>query len=280
MNQLGIFAKTFDGSSPAEVLQAVKAAGYGCAQFNLVCVGLDPVPVEVPPEVCSSIADAAREAGVALVALSGTVNMIHPDQAVRAEGRRRLSGVIAAAAACRIPMVTLCTGTRDPDDPWRAHPDNAGPEAWRDLLTEMEFAMAVADRHNIVLGIEPEAGNVVADALAARRLIDELASTRIRVVLDPANLVDGVPPHHAISTVAAAIELLADRISLAHAKDRDADGAPVAPGHGIVDFPSFFRQLAAVSFTGPVVAHGFAAADALTVRTFLENAMGQAGSGS
>lgn len=276
MTRLGIFAKTFSGSDPAHILQAVKAAGYGCAQFNLACVGLDPVPAEVEPAVRTAISAAVRDTGIALVALSGTVNMIHPDAAIRAEGRRRLSTVIALAADCGIPMVTLCTGTRDPHDPWRAHPDNAGAAAWRDLLAEMAAAVAVADRHGILLGIEPEAGNVVSDAVAARRLIDEIAAPRVRVVIDPANLVDGVPVERAASTVAAAVDLLADRISLAHAKDRDAAGAPVAPGRGVVDFPAFFGRLASASFTGPVVAHGFAATDALPVRMFLEGAMRRA----
>lgn len=277
MNQVGIFAKTFPGTHPAEVLRAVKAAGFACAQFNLACVGLDPVPLEVAPDIRSAIVAAARETGVSLVALSGTVNMIHPDAAVRSEGRRRLATVIAAAADCGIPMVTLCTGTRDPHDPWRAHPDNDGVEAWRDLLAEMAGAVDAADHHDVLLGIEPETGNIVSGADRARRLIDELGSPRIRVVVDPANLVDGVPLGQAMSTVAAAIELLADRIGLAHAKDRDAHGVPVAPGRGIVDFTAFFRRLAAIGFAGPVVAHGFSAAEAPAVRQFLDAAMRQAG---
>lgn len=277
MNRVGIFAKTFPGTRPAEVLRAVRAAGFSCAQFNLACAGLDPVPVEVAPEVRSAIMAAARETGVGLVALSGTVNMIHPDAALRGEGRRRLATVIAAAADCGIPMVTLCTGTRDPQDPWRAHPDNAGVEAWRDLLAEMTAAVDAADRYDVLLGIEPEKGNVVSGADRARRLIDELGSPRIRIVLDPANLVDGVPLGQAASTVASAIDLLADRIGLAHAKDRHGDGAPAAPGRGIVDFPAFFRRLANISFAGPVVAHGFSAAEAPAVRMVLDAAMRQAG---
>lgn len=278
MNRVGIFAKTFPGTAPAEVLAAVRAAGFDCAQFNLACAGLDPVPAAVPQDVRTMIAAASRETGVSLAALSGTVNMIHPDPAFRSEGRRRLAGVIATAAACGIPLVTVCTGTRDPHDPWRAHPDNAGPGAWRDLLAEMGAALKAAERDGVLLGVEPEAGNVVSDARAARRLIDDLASPRVRIVIDPANLIDGVPPEQASATVAAAVDLLAERIALAHAKDRDAAGRPVAPGRGIVDFPAFFRRLAEAGFGGPVVAHGFSAAEAPAVRAFLDAAMRQAGS--
>lgn len=277
MNRVGLFAKTFPGTVPADVLGAVKAAGFDCAQFNLACAGLDPVPAEVPRSVRTAIAAASRETGVTLAALSGTVNMIHPDPAIRSDGRRRLAAVIAAASGCGIPLVTLCTGTRDPHDPWRAHPDNAGPEAWRDLLAGMGAAVEAAERHDVLLGVEPEAGNVVSDARAARRLVGDLASPRVRVVIDPANLVDGVPPEQGTATVAAAIDLLAERIGLAHAKDRDAAGLPVAPGRGIVDFRAFFRRLAEAGYGGPIVAHGFPAAEAPAVRAFLDAAMRQAG---
>jgi sugar phosphate isomerase/epimerase len=68
---------------------------------------------------------------------------------------------------------------------------------------------------------------------------------------------------------AEAADLLGDRIGMAHAKDRDAAGAVVPAGSGIVDFDAFFGELARVGFAGPVVTHGLAAADAAAVARFL-----------
>ena len=61
---------------------------------------------------------------------------------------------------------------------------------------------------------------------------------------------------------AEAADLLAGRIAMAHAKDRDAAGAVVPAGSGIVDFDTFFAKLARTGFAGPVVTHGLAASDA------------------
>src|SRR6476659_111914 len=130
--RLGIFAKTFDGSDPAVVLRAVRGAGYECAQFNLACAGLASMPDDVAPAKLTEIREASSASGVDLVALSGTYNMIHPDPAKRAAGLRQLGVVIEAAHALGIPMVTLCTGTRDPDDQWRHHPGNDAADAWTD----------------------------------------------------------------------------------------------------------------------------------------------------
>ena len=52
-------------------------------------------------------------------------------------------------------LITLCTGTRDPNDMWRAHPDNDSESAWRDLTVAMQRAIEIAGRYDVFLGIEP-----------------------------------------------------------------------------------------------------------------------------
>jgi sugar phosphate isomerase/epimerase len=267
--RLGIFAKTFDGAEPAKVLRAVRAAGFDCAQFNLACAGLASMPDEVPPAALAGIREASSETGVELVALSGTYNMIHPDPARRAAGLRQLGVVIEAASALAIPMVTLCTGTRDPDDQWRHHPGNSAPDAWMDLLREMEQATMLAEAAGVDLGVEPELANVVSSATLARRLIGEIASARIRIVLDPANLFEQGDRNLARRLAADAIDRLSDRIAMAHAKDRQLDGSVATAGKGVVDFPDFVARLRQAGFAGPLVTHGLSPTKAPEVAAFL-----------
>lgn len=269
--RLGIFAKTFPGDDPATVLGAARAAGYACVQYNMACSGLAPMPDALPPETAAAVSSAARAAGVGIAAVSGTYNMIHPDPAVRATGLRRLSLLIDRAAAMGTGMVTLCTGTRDPDDQWRHHPDNATPEAWGDLLEEMAKACTLAEARGIRLGIEPELANVVSDAAAARRLIDRLQSPALAVVLDPANLSERAEAAERDRIIGGAIDLLADRIAMAHAKDRHPDGSFATAGTGVIDFAQFIRRLRAAGFDGDLVTHGLAAPEAAQVARHLRD---------
>jgi sugar phosphate isomerase/epimerase len=131
----------------------------------------------------------------------------------------------------------------------------------------MARACAVAEPLGLRLGIEPELGNVVIDAAAARRLIDDLGSPAPAIVLDPANLFEVAPDRAEI--IARAVDLLADRIVMAHAKDRDAQGNFVAAGTGVIDFPAFTTRLRAAGFDGDLVTHGLTAAEAPTVARFL-----------
>ena len=251
------------------VLAQVRAAGYACTQFNMACVGIASMPDAIGPEVLAAIGDAAHRTGIELSALSATYNMIHPDPSVRTAGMRRLETMIEAARAVAIPLVTLCTGTRDPLDQWRHHPDNGDPSAWADLRVEMEKALRLAEAAGVDLGVEPEQANVVTSAADAHRLIVEMGSARLRTVLDPANLFERASPEEARRIVAGAVDVLGGSIAMAHAKDRDADGRFVTVGRGIVDFPDLLRRLATVGFSGPVVTHGLAAHEAPAVAAFL-----------
>jgi sugar phosphate isomerase/epimerase len=271
--RLGIFAKTFPGSDPAAVLAAASAAGYGAVQYNMACSGLAAMPDRLSAAEIAAVATASADTGVAIAAVSGTYNMIHPDPAVRAAGLQRLAILMAAASGMGTRMVTLCTGTRDPADQWKHHKDNTTAEAWRDLLTEMGKACRLAEPLGIRLGIEPELANVVNSAASARRLIDDLKSPALAIVLDPANLFEVTPLTAQRSLLSQAVDLLADRIVMAHAKDRDATGGFATAGQGVVDFPHFLGRLKAAGFDGDLVTHGLQASEAPAVAAFLSRTL-------
>lgn len=267
--RLGIFAKTFAGTDPLTVLRAARDAGFEAVQYNMACSGLAAMPDRITPEVIDAIRQASADTGVAIAAVSGTYNMIHPDPSVRDAGMRRLGLLIENAAVLGTGMVTLCTGTCDPDDQWRGHPDNSSAAAWGVLCAEMGKAADLAEAHGVRLGIEPELTNVVSDAARARTLIDTLQSPSLAIVLDPANLFEVETLAQQRRIISHAIAVLADRIVMAHAKDRDAQGGFMTAGQGVVDFGHFLGSLRMAGFDGDLVTHGLAAPEAAGVARFL-----------
>ncbi len=265
--ELGIFAKTYRRPDVRATLDAVRALGLGCVQFNLECAGLLSMPEVVPSTALVAVSAAADETGVRLAALSGTFNMAHPDPNIRRRGTQRLGVVIEAAVRLGVPFVTLCTGTRDREDIWRSHPENRSEEAWADLLETMERALLVAADAGVVLAIEPEHANVIIDAARARALLDTLqAGDRLKVILDPANLLEADRSQHDV--LQEAFDLLAADLAIAHAKDRRPDGKTCALGRGVVDFSAYFGFLHAADFRGPVIMHGFSETEASESATF------------
>jgi len=258
--RLGIFAKTFVRPDLAATLDAVAACGLDCVQFNFACAGLPSLPDKIQPMTLGLIVNELQRRSFSVAAVSGTFNMIDPDPSKRREGLRRLADMAPHCAVLAAPIITLCTGTRDPQDMWRAHPQNNSPEAWHDLLVSMEEALKIAERNNVCLGIEPETGNVVNSAKKARRLLDELRSPLLKIVMDAANLFrpgDGARMEEILDE---AFDLLGPDIALAHAKDfRDgAEIAPMAAGRGILDWALLMRLFRTAGYGGPLILHGLA----------------------
>ena len=271
--QLGIFAKTFAAQGAIPVLNAVRTAGFETAQFNMACLGLPSMPDDISPDTAKQVAAASLSSGVSIAAISGTYNMAHPDPIVRVVGLRRLAVMIENAKHMGTGLVTLCTGSRDVDDQWRWHKDNASLEAWRDMCVEISKALELAEAHGVDLGIEPELANIVSSAEHAKRLIDEMKSPRLRVVLDPANLFEIETKRNCLKIISNAVELLGGHIAMAHAKDRNPLGDFVAAGTGVVDFAHFIKCLRDVGFDGPLVTHGLSEAEAPSVAAFLKSTL-------
>jgi sugar phosphate isomerase/epimerase len=272
--RLGIFARTFPGATLEATLDAVVAHGLDTVQFNPALLGGPSLPERLAPADVRRVAEAHAARGVSMAAVSGTYNMAHPDPARRQDGARRLHALIAAAPALGTRAVTLCTGTRDPDDMWRHHPGNASAEAWSDMLEAVAAAVAAAEAAGVSVLVEPEPGNVVRDAPAARALLDRIGSPALRIVIDAANL---LPPERLPEQRRAleeAFALLGPDIALAHAKDVLADGEVVAAGRGCVDYRAYLDLLRAAGFTGPLILHGLEEDEVAAAVAFLRRVAG------
>lgn len=268
---LGIFAKTFVRPTVAEVFRAVARHHLRTAQFNFTCAGLPSLPEEIDPALADRIRKSAAEQRVAIAAVSGTFNMIHPDAKQRRDGLRKLGIIAGACEHLGTGMITLCTGTRDSEDMWRHHPQNDSPEAWRDLVATMTKALTIADKHDLVLGVEPETGNVVSSALHARRLLDEFKSPRLKIVLDPANLFHPADLPRMSDIMDEAFDLLGADLAMAHAKELGAEGqmGSVPLGKGVLDWERYLELLRAAKFDGPLIMHGFEERDVTESLKFL-----------
>lgn len=268
--RLGIFSKSIPGTDPSYVFSQCRAAGYSLVQFNWASTGLDPLPVEITDSTIQSVRTALMQSGVEVVAVSGTYNMIHPVEKFRNRGASGLREVIRTAALIGADCVTLCTGTRNPNDLWKADPQNLSSAAWIDLCKVLEPALVAAERARINLGIEPEPGNVVNSAKRALALIREMRSTCLKIVFDPANLVVGSEPKKWDDVIDDGLDILADQIVIAHAKDIHESGTITAAGKGIIDFWYFIAGLKKRGIRVPLITHGLTAEEAPAAFGFLK----------
>ncbi len=276
--RIGIFARTFQRPSIEEVLDAIVAQGISDIQFNMISAGLPSMPEAVDAATVARIREATIERDLTIASLSGTFNMIHPDPAVREAGLRSLRVLAGIARPMGTSVLTLCTGTRDPENKWRNHPDNATPEAWADLLATMQQAVEIATEHDVVLGVEPEVSNVVSSPPKARTLLDTLASSHLKIIMDGANVFPSGTLDRQHEILDRAFELLGDDIVLAHAKDisRDGEAGHEAAGTGLLDYDYYLKLLKQSPYDGPLVLHSLSEAQVPDCVAFLREKMGSA----
>ncbi len=257
---VGLMEGTIRRETLAETLDAITAHGIHDLQYHL------PARSSV-----AEIREVLDTRGMRVAALSGTYNMIDPDVSKRDAGLQMLRAVAANCAALGTSVITLCTGSRDPESMWRAHPDNNTSAAWDDLVESMGQALAVAAEYQVTLALEPEVANVVDSAQKARRLLDEMQSPYLKVCMDGANIFHAGELPKMADILDEAFALLGDDIALAHAKDLDRDGQAghLAAGTGLLDYDRYLRLLKASGYDGAVVLHGLSEAQVPTCAAFL-----------
>ena len=256
--EIGIFEKVFHRPSLDATLDAVREHGLTAVQFDLASTGLESMPDHLDPEDATRIRAAFAARRLTLAAVGGTFNIIHPSEPVRRDGMRRLRVLAGACPALGTAVITLSTGTRNPSNMWHSHPDNATPAAWADMVRAMAEIARIGEEAGISMAFEPEVNNVVDSAQKARRLLDELRSPHVKVVIDGANIFHAGELPRMAELLDEAFALLGDAIVLAHAKDLDHDGdAGNRPaGHGLLDYDRYVRLLDRSGYSGPLILHG------------------------
>lgn len=261
--QIGTMSGTFARDTLEEVLDAVANHGMNCVQFNLSSAGVTKIPTHIDEDLCDKIREEMSVRNITMTALGGTYNMIHPDVQRRADGVRNLRVLAAACERLGTSVITLCTGSRDPDNMWRRHPDNDTPEAWDDLVVSMRQAIEVAEEYQVTLAFEPEVANVVDSAIKARRIIDQIGSPYLKIVMDGANIFHTGELPRMREILDEAFALLGEHIAFAHAKDLDRDGEAghLAAGKGLLDYDQYLSLLNNVDPDVPIILHGLSEAE-------------------
>ena len=258
--KLGMYTEEIVRPTVEELFQAVRGYGFGEVQFDFVSACGVQIPERIDDALVQRIHDAADHNGVVIRAVNGTFNMIHPDKAVRKEGLRRFEQIAQACEPLGCNLITLCTGSRDPDNMWAFHPDSTTEEAFSDLLDTTEALLKIAGRYNLFLGVETEPGTSTNSPRTSRRLLDHFGSPRLKIIMDCANLFGPGRAYrqYVRETIKEAFDYLEKDIILAHGKDiKEGPGVScTAPGRGIVDYDYFLERLRACGYEGPMILHG------------------------
>ena len=254
--QVGIMSGHIARPTLEETLDAILGHDIRHLQFNLESLNVQGSLSDKLAKAPAVRAETEKR-GMVIAALAGTVNMVHPDEEKRQEAIEYLKSLIPACAPMGTSVIATCTGSRDSESMWRWDPDNETEEAWQVLHNTLGQVLPVAEAVGVTIAFEPEVNNVANTAKKSRRLIDEMGSANLKVVIDAANLFGEGELPRMTEILDEAFELLGDHIAIAHGKDldRDGDAGHLAAGTGKLDYAHYVSLLCGLPFDVPVILH-------------------------
>ena len=270
--QIGVFSRTYELSDLEETYRRMRGHGLSHTQFNLSNAGLPTLPPHVTDEDLARIQALTAAYGITLDALTGTFNMIDPDEAAREQGCRQFAEQCRIARELGIPIVSLCTGSKNPESKWKWHDDNWKDASWADLMRSTERVLKCAEDNHIILGVETEASNIINTAQRARKYLDTVGSPSLKIIMDGANLFRPEQVSDMQNVLTEAFALLGKDIVLAHAKDIAVDEsiAFTAVGQGCLDYSTYLRLLKQTKYDGPLIMHSLSEQQIPDSKRYLE----------
>ena len=149
----------------------------------------------------------------------------------------------AAALDARCVGVSVIAGGPGDGDLW-------SEDLWKRLVSGTAEAAAEAERIGVDMAFHPGNRGPLDAPEQLRRILDEVASPRLKVILDPVNMTDHRNYHDNTGFLNRCFDLLGDDIIAAHAKDVHFDYRhlitkldEVPLGMGGMDYETYLRGL-------------------------------------
>ena len=272
--KLGIFAKTFRGDSPLEVLRAARAAGYVAVQYNMSCSGLGALPAEIRrrgrrqgPVCCGpgrrgdrgGLGDLQHDPPRPGRAASGAGTASWPSPAPPGSWEQGSSPSAPGAGTPRTRGGATPT-TRAPRRSGTSSRNASSWSPWPKPAISSSGSSRSSPTWSIRLGGRASSWTWWAahgsGSCSIRRI-----SSRWRVRTSGGRSSKGPSIYSAIASRSPT------------PRTGGTDGSFVAAGKGVIDFVHYVKCLRRAGFDGTLVAHGLSADEATGVASYLRDAL-------
>ncbi len=232
------------------MVRRIREAGYTSATTVSTRDRRNPL-LEAPDSEIAALKAALKKYDVQIFDVMTWCNPLHPDREIRAKFRRYLIESLETGERIGAPMATSITGSCNPDYYNGIHPGNWTKEHWNDTVRYYRELLRDTAGMKIALGMEATVQTNLDGPEAHVRLKDDLnGDPRLKVCLDPANMVALDNYYHTTELLAECFDRLGEDILGCHAKDplilpdkMLCYVTEVAPGKGIMDYESYLVHL-------------------------------------
>ncbi len=179
---------------------------------------------------------------VDIAVLGCYLNLANPNPEKLAQITHRYMANIRFASWLGCGVVGTETGA--PNKTYTHVPECHGEEALQTFITNLRPVVKYAEQMGVVMAIEPVWKHIVCNPKRARRVLDEINSPNLQIILDPVNLLDICNYKDQVAIVDEAIDILGPDVAMVHLKDfvvEDDKLVSVGAGLGQMDYTSVIK---------------------------------------
>ncbi len=227
-----------------ERIEDVQQLGFKCGHLALAKV-IDEFPTTdeaLTPGLAMYIKNVFARNNVDIAVLGCYLNLANPNPEKLAQITHRYMAHIRFASWMGCGVVGTETGA--PNETYTHVPECHGEEALQIFIKNLRPVVKYAEQMGVVMAIEPVWKHIVCNPARARRVLDEIASPNLQIILDPVNLLDICNYKDQVAIVDEAIEVLGPDVAMVHLKDfvvEENKLVSVGAGLGQMDYTSVIK---------------------------------------
>ncbi len=219
MMQFGIRLHDVVQAPVGERLRIIKEQGFTCAHVALskVISENSVAPEALTPGYAMYLKRLFDKNELDWAVLGCYLNLATPDEAQLRETQEKYMANIRFATHLGAGVVGTETGA--PNVEYRFEEACWNEASLQIFIKNLRPVVKYAEQMGVLVAIEPVVRHIVCNPVRARRVLDEIASPNLRIILDPVNLLESYNYEEQDAIIDEALGLLGKDVAVLHVKD-------------------------------------------------------------
>lgn len=198
----------------------------------------------ISPGLSSQIQREFENAGISIAILSCYINLIHPDEVERRVALNKFKAYLRYASSFGAKIVATETGGVDAEIHYTEA--NYTEAAYQKVVASVKEMATAAEKHGVLVGIEPGINHPIYNLDLTERLLKDVQSDNLGIILDPTNLIRWNTTDQYNQIIEEAFQRFGSKIVAIHLKDFEVANqlvVPTAIGKGQMPLRATIQQL-------------------------------------
>ncbi|MBP3656640.1 MAG: sugar phosphate isomerase/epimerase [Clostridia bacterium] len=241
---IGMRGHDFGRMEPDALAAAIAGSGFACAQLAFTKAFPQSADAYMTPDALSSIRTAFEANGVAIPVMGCYISASDKDDAVRTAAKEKFIGALRAS----VLLGAGCVGT---ETTHFTFDESEREAAYARLLDFLRAVVPAAEECGAIVGIEPVAVHTLNTPELTRRMLQDVPSPNLKIILDMGNLLtpQTTSPEAQADILTRCLECFGEKICALHLKDGvfDENGKWINKplGQGVMDWQHLLPRLRA-----------------------------------